>query len=166
MKRSLAAVALGLALTACSTQGLNDRPLEVWSNFKQSSVSSQQLEENQSLVVFYRQNDVQGSAVNVYVNGDYQTSLLPNAYSAVSVCATKNLFTSSFSTTKDFGNRTQGMYYTLPANEIVYVKVKQETNGKLNFVRIEKSVAENEVAKLPKENQTLSRVRSNNCSDK
>ncbi|WP_159991347.1 OmpA family protein [Pelistega ratti] len=159
MKRTLVGASLALALTACATSRDMTKPLEVWHNFDAPNISQPQLAENQSMVVFYRQDDVQGPAVNVYVNGDYQASLLPNAYSTVAVCATRNLMTSSF-TLPGFGNRTQGVYYTSPVNEVTYVKVSQDVNGELSFVRVEKAIAEQVIAKLPRGTQTLSRVKT------
>lgn len=164
MKKTILGAIVALSITACTTSRGVNQPLEVWKNFEQASIQSHQLGENQSLVVFYRQNNIQGPAVNVYINGDYQASLLPNAFTPVAVCAAKNLFSSSFSTNVGFVNRTQGVHYTFPINEITYVKVIQETNGKLNFIRMEKATAEEEIAQLPKENQTLSRVKvPQNC---
>lgn len=159
MKKILLSSVIAFALTACSTSKEANQPLEVWNNFQQpAAVSTDKLGENQSLVVFYRENDIQGPAANVYVNGNYQTSLLPNAFSPIAVCAAKNLFTSSFTTTAAFGNRTQGVYYTTPVKQITYVKVVQERNGKLTFVEVDSDVAQQVIANLPKENQTLSRV--------
>ncbi|OOF80496.1 hypothetical protein BKG92_10440 [Rodentibacter ratti] len=164
MKKTLVYLGLTLSLVACSTHKDSSQPIEIWKNFEQSTVNTQTIGKGQSLVVVYRQNDIQGPAVNVYINGDYQASLLPNAYSPVAVCAAKNLFTSSFSSNTAFGNRTQGVHYTLPVNEITYVKVSQAPNGKLNFIRVDKSTAEQDIAQLPKENQTLSRVKApQNC---
>ncbi|OOF39102.1 hypothetical protein BKK49_08605, partial [Rodentibacter rarus] len=140
-----------------------NQPLEVWSNFNQTKLETQ-LGENQALAVFYRQSEVQGAATNIYVDGNYQVSLLPNAYSAVAVCADKHLFTTSFSSNQKFGNRTQGASYTLPVGDIAYVKVLQTPNGQLYLERVERSVAEQEIANLPKENHTLSRVpNATNC---
>ncbi|TGZ98377.1 hypothetical protein D3M79_03760 [Rodentibacter pneumotropicus] len=165
MKKIFLSTAMGLVLSACSSpQGAN-QPVEIWSNFEQSTVNSQKLGENQSLAVFYRQNNVQGAAVNMYVNGEYQASLLPNAYSSVAVCSTKNLFASSFSSTKDFGNSTQGVRYTMPVNSVTYFKVIQYAKDKVKLVHVDNAVAEQEVAQLPRENQTLSRVNAQDCND-
>lgn len=158
MKKTILGVAVALAVTACSNSRGVEEPLEHWTNFKQDQMHSPQLADNQSLVVFYRQSDIQGPAVNVYINGNYQASLLPNAYTPVAVCSARNLFSSSFSTNVVFGNRTQGVNYTLPVNETTYVKMMQEANGNLNFIRVEPEIAMQEIAQLPKENQTLSRV--------
>ncbi|TCP92040.1 outer membrane protein OmpA-like peptidoglycan-associated protein [Cricetibacter osteomyelitidis] len=154
MKKTLLGLSMVLALTGCARDA--NQPLEVWNNFEKSSISAQ-LGENQALVVFYRQDDITGQAVNVFVDGDYQASLLPNAFSPVAVCADKHLFSASFSTANQFGNRTQGVNYTLPVDEVNYVKVSQ-VNGKLSFERVESEVGSAAVSKLPKENQTLSRV--------
>ncbi|WP_165688496.1 membrane lipoprotein lipid attachment site-containing protein, partial [Rodentibacter trehalosifermentans] len=155
MKKTLLGLGMVLALSGCARDA--NQPLEVWSNFNQTKLAPQ-LGENQSLAVFYRQGDLQGPATNIYIDGNYQASLLPNAYSAVPVCADKHLFSTSFSSNQKFGNRTQGVSYTLPIGEVVYVKVSQEPNGQLYLQRMERTVAEQEVANLPKESQTLSRV--------
>ncbi|TGZ98167.1 OmpA family protein [Rodentibacter pneumotropicus] len=156
MNKTLLCLGIIATLTGCARDV--NQPLEVWNNFRDSNISTQ-LGENQSLAVFYRQDDVQGPAVNVYVDGNYQASLLPNAFTPVAVCADKHTFTSSFTTNVQFGNRTHGVNYTLPVNEVTYIKVTQQ-NGKLSFTRVESAVAEQEISKLPKENQTLSRVPS------
>lgn len=159
MKKTLLCLGVVAALTGCARDV--NQPLEVWNNFEQSKISAQ-LGENQSLAVFYRQDDVQGPAVNVYIDGNYQASLLPNAYTPIAICADKHLFTASYTTNKQFGNRTQGISQTLPVNEVVYIKVSQQ-NGKLAFTRVESAVGEQAVSQLPKENQTLSRVPAANC---
>ncbi|WP_218668356.1 hypothetical protein, partial [Rodentibacter trehalosifermentans] len=155
MTKALLCLGVAIALTGCARDV--NQPLEVWNNFQSSKISVQ-LGENQSLAVFYRQGDFQGPATNIYIDGNYQASLLPNAYSAVPVCADKHLFSTSFSSNQKFGNRTQGVSYTLPIGEVAYIKVSQESNGQLYLQRVERSVAEQEIANLPKESQTLSRV--------
>ncbi|OOF80471.1 hypothetical protein BKG92_10490 [Rodentibacter ratti] len=155
MTKTLLCLGIVITLSGCARDA--GQPLEVWSNFKEGKISTQ-LGENQSLAVFYRQGDIQGAATNIYINSNYQASLLPNAYTAVPVCADKHLFSTSFSTNQKFGNRTQGVSYTLPVGEVAYVKVSQGSNGQLYLQRVERSVAEQEIANLPKENQTLSRV--------
>ncbi len=158
MKKSLLSVALLAALSACTTPKELGQPLEKWHNFTSSSVSTPQLEENQSQIVFFRQDDIQGPAVNVYINGNYQASLLPNAFTPVTVCAAKTLISSSFSTNAAFGNRTYGVNYTLPVGQTTFVKVIQDQRGQLTFVRVNEQEAQMAINQLPKENQTLSRV--------
>lgn len=157
MKRSLLGVAVALTLTGCSLRDANE-PLEVWNTFDQPKISTEQLGENQSLLVFFREGDIQGPAANIYINGNYQASLLSNAVTPVAVCSAQNLLTTSFSSNAQFGNRSQGVNYTLPVGEVSYVKMIQESNGNLNFLRVSAEEAQQVVANLPKENQTLSRV--------
>lgn len=135
-----------------------NQPLEVWKNSENSTISTSGLGENQSLAVFYRQADVNAPAVNVYVNSDYQASLLPNTFTPVAVCADKNLFSASYTSNTKFGNRTNGIKYTLPVNQVTYVKVGQAADGQVTLTRMENSVAEQEIAQLPKASQTLPRV--------
>ncbi|OOF67207.1 OmpA family protein [Rodentibacter caecimuris] len=154
MKKTLLCLGIVVVLSGCARE--INQPLELWRNFEQGKVTPR-LGDNQSLAVFYRQDDVQGPAVNIYIDGNYQASLLPNAYTPVTVCADKHLFSGSYSSNARFGNRSQGVNYTLPINEIVYIKVSQQ-NGKLVFSQIESTIGEQAVSQLPKENQTLSRV--------
>lgn len=164
MKKTVLGLSVVLALSACSLPRGANQPLETWTNFENSKISAANLGENQSLAVFYRQADVNGPAVNLYVNSDYQASLLPNAFTPVAVCADKNSFSASYSSNTQFGNRTNGIKYTLPVNQVTYIKVGQAADGQLTFTRMDNSVAEQEVANLPKENQTLPRVKApKNC---
>lgn len=158
MRKTLICTSLALMLSACSTSRGTGTPLETWQNFKSSAITTQNLGDNHSLVVFFRQDDIQGPAVNVYVNGTYQASLLPNAMTPIAVCANNALLSSSFSSNTAFGNRTSGVQASLPAKEIAYIKVVQQANGQLGFMQVSSQDAERALANLPKENQTLSRV--------
>lgn len=162
MKKTLLCLGIVAVLSGCARD--TNQSLETWNNFEQSKISTQ-LAENQSLAVFYRQDDLnKGQAINVYIDGNYQASLLPNAFTPITVCADKHLFSASYTTNTQFGNRTKGVSYTLPANKVVYIKVGQQ-NGKLTFTRVKSAVGEQAVSQLPKENQTLSRVpAATNCA--
>ncbi|NEN75769.1 OmpA family protein [Pelistega sp. NLN82] len=158
MKKSLLSIALVTALSACTMPTEVGQPLEKWHNFTSSTVNTPPLGQYQSQVVFFRQEDIQGPAVNIYINGNYQASLLPNAFTPVTVCAAKTLVSSSFSTKETFGNRTQGVNYTLPVGQTTFVKVIQDQQGQLTFVRVNEQDAQVAISQLSKENQTLSRV--------
>ena len=149
IKQSLLILAISLA--GCSTSNVR--------SYNTEPVSVKSLDANQAVAVFYRKADINGPAVNVYVNGDYQTSLLADAYSSVAVCADKQLFTTSFSSKNNFGNRTLGMEYTLPVGQIAYFKVIMDNSGKPVLTKVGPDIAAAEIATLPKMNQTLSRVK-------
>lgn len=158
MKKLVIASAMVLALSACSTRSAN-QPLEVWQNYQVSQISNTNLQHDQALAVFYRQNNIKGSAVNVYVNGDYQTSLLPNSFSSVPVCANKQMFSSSFVEKGKFGNRKDGVSYTLPAKKIVYIKVVNGKNGQPEFEQVDEATAVKDLTNLKKVSHTLSRAK-------
>ncbi|TCP91317.1 OOP family OmpA-OmpF porin [Cricetibacter osteomyelitidis] len=158
MKKKILLLSISLALTACSVPRGADQPLENWHNLEQASFSTNQLKENQALAVFYRQDNIHGASANVYVDGVYQTSLMPNAFSAVPVCANKHTFSTSFVNNAKFGNRTDGITPILATQTVSYYKLVQETNGRLSFVPVNEDVAKAEIATLPKQSNTLSRV--------
>lgn len=158
MKKLLIATTVALTLSACSMRGV-DQPLEVWKNYESARISASSLKEGEALAVFYRLNDVKGPATNIYVNGDYQTSLLTNSFSPVAVCASNSLFSGSFVNNQQGGNRTHGMQYSLSANDVAYIRVTEGKNGQLQFTQVDKTVAEKEVAHLQKASQTLPRTK-------
>lgn len=158
MKKSLLIASVTFALAACSVPRSADQPLERWTNLENTSINADKLGDTQALAVFYRQDDIAGPSANIYIDTDYQASLMPNAFSAMPVCANKHTFSTSFVTNQKFGNRTDGITSILAAKQISYYKLVQEKAGRLSFVPVEESVAKQEIANLPKQTNTLSRV--------
>lgn len=167
---TLLAVSVLLAACALPSQSAVKQvtSLEQWENYGMpAQLNVNDLADNQALAVFYRLDDVTGAPVNVYVNGDYQASLRENTFSAVGVCANKQLFSASFVSHDTFGNRKYGTHHTLPLQDIAYMKIVLDANGQPNFVRVPAQLAMQEVASLRKAQQTLSRVpdvRTQNCT--
>ncbi|KAE9530298.1 OmpA family protein [Testudinibacter aquarius] len=160
-------LAIGIALftlNACSLpQSANTGPLEHWDNYSEQGISSKDIQSNQGLVVFYREANIDGPAVNIYINGDYQASLLDNGFSAVALCANQNLLTSSLSTNTKGGNRTHGIKFISPSKQITYIKVKQVKNSVPVFEFVKPEVAINELKAVKMQTQTLSRVKQLDC---
>lgn len=162
MKKLFALGALAL-LTACSTPVGNydsQNAKEHWNNYGTDSLSTDGLNGEQALAVFYRPSELQGPAVNVYINGRYQASLLKEGYTPIAVCAEKSLFTASFTTNQQFGNRTQGVTYALPAQEKTFIRVTTDEYHQPIFERVSQAQAEAEMPSKGKVTQTLSRVNS------
>lgn len=156
MKKLVLASAVVLALSACSVR--NGGALEHWNNYGDTTLSANGLADNQALVVFYREADVQGQAINVYINGDYQASLLDKSYTPMAVCASKQLFSTSYSANNSWGNRTEGSRFTLPVHEVAYVRVTNGNDGKPVLSKVSKEEGEKAVANLKLVTNTLSRV--------
>lgn len=140
MKKLILAATAVLAITACSTQNTG--------NYGSDSLSTANLNNNQALAVFYRTAEFQGPAVNIYVNGDYQTSLLEQGYSPVVMCANNSLVTSSFVSNKEFGNRTQGANYELAAKEITFFRATKNAVGNPDFEQVDEATARAELKTL------------------
>ncbi|KGQ69517.1 hypothetical protein OA57_11370 [Chelonobacter oris] len=164
MKKQMILLATVFSLSACSLPD-SGRPLETWQNYIPATVSTENLAVNQGLVVFYRDSSVHGPAVNVYVNGDYQTSLLENGFSPIILCADRNLITTSFSTNTGAGNRTQGIKFVTPSQQVTYIKIKQsKRDGLPMFEQVDPEIGFEEVKALQMQSQTLSRVLPTACN--
>lgn len=167
MKQYLAIFAAAVTLSACSlpnSSGKN-QPLEQWTNYSSEAISTENLALNKGLVVFYRQDNIAAPAVNIYINGDYQASLLDNGFSTIALCADQNFLSASLSSSKEGGNRTKGMKFISPSLDITYIKVKQVRNGTPIFEFVKPSVAISELDALQMQTQTLSRVKQQRCND-
>lgn len=162
MKKSLLAIVLGFALTACSTQ---PKSIEKWENFERSSAKTEAVKENYSRVTFYRANDIKGPVVNIHVNGRYQASVLPNAKTVVDVCSNNAFFAGTFDSKTEFVDaKAKEVNFTSSLTKNTYVKIAQDATGQLSFVVVESDKAKAEIDKLPSVKQTISRVPAQNCN--
>lgn len=154
MKKTILLTSIALALSACTSVNTIS---ENWINYSSGNISTAQLAENQSLAVFYRTAEFQGPAVNVYVNGDYQVSLLEKGYSAIALCTKEQLITASY-THEGFGNRTKGSIHNLPEKQIAYFRAANKA-GEVIFERVDAHTAQSEINDLTgKVSHGLSRV--------
>lgn len=143
MKKFLFATAAALTLAACSSPNGNQ-----WDNYGSDKLSTANLNDSQALAVFYRTEAFEGPAVNIYVNGDYQVSLLEKGYSPVVMCANNSLVTTSFVSNKEFGNRTQGANYDLTAKEISFFRAIKNAVGNPDFEPVDEETARAELKQL------------------
>lgn len=151
------------ALTACtsiSTIYGGNEVREHWSKYTSDSLNTQQLGEQEALAVLYRPTNLQGPAINVYINGRYQASIIDSGYTPIQVCAEKALFTASFSTNQGFGNRTDGIVYALPVKQKTFIRMTTNQLGDPIFERVSEEEANADMPFKGKVAQTLSRVNS------
>lgn len=153
--RKLLWVVLPFAAVGCASH-----QKESWVDTKQAAYSTS-VPDNRSSVVFYRQADaVNGPAVNIYVNGQYSGSLLPNAYRQETVCAQNQRFHAEF-TKNDAGYRNKrqsGDYYNLPDAAVSFFKVVGDRSGQPVLQAVSPEQAEAEMKGIPRQSHTLSRV--------
>lgn len=165
MKKLFITASIAFAISACSVDG--GKALERWDNYGSGRLSTSQLTDSQALAVFYRTADFQGPALNVYIDGDYQASVLDKSYTPVAVCASQQLISTSYKTNQKFGNRTQGTSHILPVKEIAYFRAAKDGSGAPIFERVTPEVAKAELNQLNgKVTHTLPRVKGDRVCGK
>ena len=153
---------LSLLATGCVYQ-TKETWVDTTSNAYNTSVP-----DGRSSVVFYRQADaVEGSTVNIYVNGQYLGSLQPNAYRQETVCAQNQRFFAEF-TNNDVAyheKANSGDYYNLPESAVSFFKVVSGENGRPALQAVSPEQAEADMQGVQHQNHTLSRVQvADQCS--
>lgn len=152
-----------LNLISCTSQ---QKPLEQWHNFSdQWSINTQGLDPSKSLFVVYRLPEPQQKAIDIYINSDYQASLLNNGLTILELCADKNFISTSYVTNTRFGNRTEGVSFYLPSQAVTYVKVFGNDPHTPHFMFVDEQTAKQEIAQLQLQTDTLSRVVNKNCTN-
>ena len=184
MKRSVlgASVLAALVMTAgCAThsqQGAqtaaavsSDVPQaqEQWTTFKDHAqdVTAGQVQPaaGQATVTFFRRADAVGSAINVYVNGDYATTLLPGAARSVTVCAGENrLMAAVVDDSGSYaGKHDAGVPVAIAAGQAMSIELLQPAQGQLAFRPVQGD-APADVDALKGQNHPISRVNLSGCS--
>lgn len=149
--------ALVLATTVAQAQS-PQQPLEQWQTYANAPQANvKDLGQYQAMAVFYRLSDVSGAPVNVYVNGRYQASLLPNSFSARAVCADKQAFGAAFSSTEGF-NKINDVHETLPLRDMAFFRVVTNRAGQPELKRVSFETAKAELGQARPVAQTLSRT--------
>lgn len=132
---------------------------EKWNRYHAESISEKQVGEEQALVVFYREPTLKGDAVDVYVNNDYQASLLTSSFSPVVVCAGDTAISTSRVEHNRFTKHNLGKVYNLSQGQTHYLKLVQNSQGQLSFEAVPAEQAKAELAGFKGEvRHTLSRV--------
>lgn len=135
-------------------------PLERWTAFESSQLQPKQLKSLQAEVIFIREPGVvTGGAVDIFINGDYLTSLLDGGYKSVVLCAQRQRVDSRFSNQQNFSNRQAGEIFDFPSDRLTYVRVKKGLNGQPELERLDANAEMISTGKFGRaQSQTLSRV--------
>lgn len=165
MKKTLVSLSLAMLLSACASSFDSKNALEHWNCYHKETISNIKPTEQQAIVVFYRTDETPNDGVNIYVNTDYQVSLLERGFSPVAVCANKPLFSASAVSNERFGNRTDGVRYNLKKGEVNYVKVVRQADRHFAFEMVSEDVAKADFTRLKGEvRHNLPRVtKQNHC---
>lgn len=123
---------------------------------------------NHAGLIIYRVPDATDlSTKNIYVNGDYLSSLMPGAYKYAELCPEQQKI-AVIDHADDPGYQkksTAGSYYDLPVGQISYIKVVNGQRG-LRLVTVPAKQAQSELQGLKEQIHTLSRVVKTACQQK
>lgn len=153
---------MGGVAVAQTNQQSQISPVEHWVDFK-STDARFDVPQKEAGVVFYRRTqDVSGPSVNVYVDGEYLASLLPNGFRYALVCPRSQRLNVEFTgAAYDDGyvRKAQGgATYDFPAASISYFKVVSDTTGRPQIMRMRAEEARADLNALKEQAHTLPRV--------
>ncbi|KGQ69518.1 hypothetical protein OA57_11375 [Chelonobacter oris] len=168
MKKIMTMVIMAVSFSVGATGIRQTSLFNRWLTDTSTFFDAEELDRHQSQVIFYREaTAINGPAVNIYVDGNYHTSLLPEHYKAVVLCAQTHFFSTAFSRATNFADKSQGVYFTVPSKQSSFIKVVSGSNGEPEFERVDAVTGKSAVQRMPPQKQTLSRVASaGECREK
>ncbi|WP_104489762.1 OmpA family protein [Acinetobacter indicus] len=142
---------------------------EKWHNFDSTNtVALEELTAEQSMVVFIRKPEaVKGSAVNIFVGGEYLTSLQEGGYKVIPLCAAPTNLTAAFTDINlNYPSvREQNNTFDLSQSRIHYFSVTQVENGQPILKALTAQQAKLAMKNTREQVNTLPRVEKNRgCS--
>lgn len=141
---------------------------EKWHNFGEKT-AEQAARDNDATLVFYRVGEAsEPSAVNIHIDGEYQTSLQQHGYSEAVVCAQPQRI-GAFVTGQDrryHQKHNRGEFYRPQAGKVAFFRVSTNPNGQAVIEQVGKDVADEEMKSVNYQTNTLPRVsKARDCSD-
>lgn len=130
------------------------------------SASASQIPSGQSSIVVFRPLDtLAAKSVNVYINGEYLSSLRPGSYAQVVVCPGENRIgveTSDVSNRYE-GKREAGRRVSQKPDAVSYFEIDSK-NGRVVAIAVDDARAAQQLSAIPnKQNFTISRVSQRPC---
>lgn len=143
----------------------NQSPLEHWKTFNPASMTlPDHIRPDQTMVVFLRdENAFNVSAVNIFLEGEYLTSLQPGSYKMLPVCANPTQLSAAFTQSElNYSNvRQKTQVYDLPAGKIQYFKLVEDANQSIKIQPLTETQAQQILPTLREQIHTLPRVEKN-----
>ncbi|MGR3808401.1 OmpA family protein [Pasteurella testudinis] len=167
VKKLLLAATLPLIFSGCTlnTTNLSGKGLEHWRTFQSGEYRQPQMDEQLTNIVFIRE-DIDSTAINVFVNGEYLTSLLNNAYKPVVICASNQQLTMAYNDNRKFNDRFAGKKYNFAPQTTHFIKVFQKGDD-LDLELLDDESASILMSRIAQQNHVLPRVeRISSCDIK
>lgn len=140
--------------------------VEQWDTFGEQKAKEQQTSIRTAQVVIVRPENVSGKAINIYIDGEYISSLLPGAYTEELVCSGRHRVNLAYTniTTRYKEKRIGGDLIDFKSGEKNLYAITKE-NGKLRF----KHYLQNDIPSLLKhytkrQTHTISRLSKRKCT--
>lgn len=150
-----------LAACAASTIHAQNGPKEQWTSYIDAPLALKKLPEGRTGMVFVRENTVDGLPLNIFINKEYFTSILPGAYQQAVVCPrpSQEVSLSYISVEKRPQNKAaKGQSYATPLGQNAIFLVTKDPAGKPVLTQIGESEFKTLLPNLKQQNNILSRV--------
>ena len=150
--------ALVMSLTACVTAGDSHlRPLA------SGQVDANVPDNAASMVVIREADALPGQAVNVFINGEYLTSLQPGAFRQGPVCVGSNRLTASYTdvSTGYQEKESAGQRVAVQPGQVSYFRVTADANGQPVLQQLDADSGQALAAQQQEQVHTLRRVELN-----
>lgn len=138
---------------------------EHWEDFTNTSIQPPQ-QGVSSIVVFRPKDSINGPAVNIFIDGEYQASLLPEAYTQASVCGGEHRLTVAYTNilTRYKEKKIIGKKINPQANQLSYYRIVSNSDKSMSLEEIPPSQALANIKKLSiHQNHTISRISQRHC---
>lgn len=156
----------GLSIFGSGCASINNQsPLEHWKTFNPASMTlPDHIRPDQTMAVFLREeNAFNGPAVNIFLEGEYLTSLQPGGYKMLPVCANPTQMSAAFTQSElDYSKvRQKTQVYDLPAGKIQYFKLVEDANQSIKIQPLTEAQAQQILPTVREQTHTLPRVEKN-----
>ncbi len=155
--------AVSISAIGC-TGAPKNLPLERWTTFKPVTAidtDTSKIPVDRALVIFIREpGQLAGPAVNVFVDGEYLTSLQDGGYKVTSVCAAYGNIVANFTDPKAdyYKIRRQTNRQTFQPGSVNFIQFVPGSNGQVQLQRLDDQTARALMPKYLEQVNTVSRV--------
>lgn len=151
---------------ACITPTLLFAKVEDWDTFSKQQATQQQSKRTAHIVII-RPENLPGKAINIYIDGEYVSSLLPGAYTEEVVCTGKHRVSLAYTNVATrYKEKYKGGEWIKFKSSQKHVYMLQKEGNKLHFTHLK----ENNISKLlkkytKKQTHTISRLSKKKCTE-
>ena len=151
-------------LTVFSTSTLFSK-IEHWDTFEDEDISEYYTKSEIPEMIIARPESIKGRAINVYVDGEYVTSLLPGAYTVELVCPGKHRIKLAYTNvlTRYKEKQQGGQYFTFKPKKKYHFRILKKGKSLLVKPLTSKEIEELKDHYTKKQHHTISRLSKRKC---